>query len=89
MTRYKFWVTERSINPPGQDLGGKRRLGLNFNDLADLPPDPLRKIRKIDVRADALMFRQRPLQMAGDCSAGNDDLLWCEGPGGFLCETFK
>ena len=89
MNRYKLGVPECSIDAPGQDLGCKRRLALDFNDLSNLPPDPLRKIRKIDVRADALTLRQRPLQMAGDRRAGDDDFLCRERTRGFLREMLN
>ena len=89
MTRYKLRVTERSVDAPGQNFGCKRRLRLNFNDLSNLPPDPLCKVGKIDVRADALTLRQRPLQMAGDRGAGDDDFLCNERTGNFLREMLN
>ena len=89
MSRNKFGVPECSVNAPGQNLRCKWRFGLNFNDLSDLSPDPLRKVRKIDVRTDALMLRQRPLQMTGDRRAGDDDFLCRERAGGLPRQMFK
>src|SRR5262245_59651644 len=85
---YETRVAERFIDAPGEHLRRERRILAHFwHQPPDLAPQPLSKIRKLDVGADSVAIGDCKLDTPRERRARHDDLRRRERTGTFLRET--
>ena len=83
------FIAEDAQYAPGQHRRSERRGFRHRNDMPDLPPQPLGKVRKLDVRADAETVGGRELDVPPDRCAGHDDFLALERRLRWYCHRAK
>jgi hypothetical protein len=82
-------LSQQPVAAPDKPVRRERRMPGHFDHAADLRPQPLREVTKIDIRADALARRDIELEAAPHRRARDDHGLRGPGIGRRFCQVVE